>query len=118
MTARGGIGTRPARIQVVSASKPSAATRRATLLRAEQTLLGPRLATVPGPTAGILIHDRRHRGCPHVPRTGSNAEGTAELAYATWPADGGELCQRGRKLTGKPVTKSNLRLRAVAQVAA
>ncbi len=64
MSAQGGIGTRPARIQVVSASKPSAATRRATLLRGEQTLLEPRLATVPGPTAGILIHDRRYRGCP------------------------------------------------------
>ncbi len=61
MTAQGGIGTRPTRIRVGSASKPSATARRATLLRAEQTLLEPCFATAPGRTACILIHDRPAR---------------------------------------------------------
>jgi hypothetical protein len=60
MTARGRIGIWPTRIRVVSVRKPSAAARRATLLRAEQTLREPRLAAATRGKLAVCPDDGTH----------------------------------------------------------
>lgn len=59
MTAQGGIGTRPTRIRVGSASKPPATARRATYFELSRPFLRC-LATAPGRTACILFMTVRH----------------------------------------------------------
>jgi hypothetical protein len=94
MTAQDGIGTRPTRIRVGSASKPSATARRATYFELSRPLLEPCLATAPGRTACILIHDRPARDAlcrDELRRTAASADGSAtrttDLCHEAGAAD-------------------------------
>ena len=55
---------------------------------------------------------------PHMPRTGSSAAGWHDPGRASWSTGSRERSRRRTETDGKPVTQSNLSLRAPAQVAA
>ena len=67
----------------------------------------------------IFIHRRAWGERPQLPRTGLSAAGTARTLAAPRGQSGTvNSASRGRGLTGKPVTESNLSLRAPAQIPA
>ena len=58
------------------------------------------------------MHAHRAPERPDLPRTGSNAAARQDLGRAKWSVASCELCEPSTEADLKPVTESNLTLRA------